>query len=298
MNNFVVSDLDDIFRIDKYLIDKLNISRNKIQELISNNLITVNNEVVKNNYKVKENDIICVLGDLEVKEEILPENIDVDIIYEDDDVMVINKPSGMVVHPATGNISGTLVNALLYLRRPLSNINGELRPGIIHRLDKDTSGLMIIAKNNESHKFLSKEIKERRVKRNYIALVRGVIAHETGTIDAPIGRDPKDRKKMCVIENNSKEAITYFRVIEKYNEATLVECMLETGRTHQIRVHFKYIKHPIINDPVYNKKKNTDFGQMLHSKTLSFIHPTTKKELSFTKEAPEEFYSILELYKK
>ena len=205
----------------------------------------------------------------------------------------------MVVHPAPGNTSGTLVNALMNYSTKLSSVNKEFRPGIVHRIDKDTSGLLLVAKNDKAHLFLEEELKKHNVVRTYVALVHGVIKHDTGDIDAPIGRDKNDRKKMAVTSVNSKEAITHFRVIDRYKDTTLIECKLETGRTHQIRVHMKYIGYPIVNDPTYSRDKNIDnFGQMLHAKSISFIHPTTKEKMSFTREPGEEFNKILNIYKE
>ena len=291
----VDNELSDI-RIDKYLIDILNISRSKIQRLISDNLILVNDKSIKNSYIVRCDDIITVNEDININEEILPEYIPLDIVYEDDYLLVVNKPSGMVVHPALGHYSHTLVNALMY-HTNLSN--NDVRPGIVHRIDAYTSGLLLVAKNDDVHAFLSEELSKRKVNRKYIALVSGVINHETGTIDAPIGRSPFDRKKMAVTDINSKDAITHFKVLERYKDATLIECTLETGRTHQIRVHMAYIGHPVINDPVYGKKKTiNDFGQMLHAKTIGFTHPITHEYLEFSKDAPKEFYEILNKYKE
>ena len=285
-------------RLDKYLIDKLDLSRSKIQEMIKQDLITVNDKKVKNSYQLRCGDVIKVLGKLNYETDIVPEDIKLDIVYEDDDVMVINKPSGMVVHPSFGHYTNTLVNGLLYHTNNLSSENGEERPGIVHRIDKDTSGLIVVAKNNKAHNFLAEQLKDKTLSRKYLALVEGRINHDTGTIDAPIGRDVNDRKKMAVTDVNAKEAITYFKVLERYKNASLIECILNTGRTHQIRVHMNYIKHPIINDPVYGNKKNTtDFGQMLHAKELTFIHPSTKKKMTFTADAPKEFYNLLEKYK-
>ena len=212
--------------------------------------------------------------------------------------MVINKPSGLVVHPAAGHFSGTLVNALLYHSNNLSSTNGKVRPGIVHRIDKDTSGLLVIAKDDKTHEALSMQLKDKTLHRVYVALVKGRINHDTGTIDAPIGRDPLNRKKMCVTDYNGKEAITHFRVLERYKNASLIECKLETGRTHQIRVHMSYINHPIINDPLYQSNKNTnEFGQMLHAKEIGFVHPVTNKYMSFSCDEPEEFKKIVEKYK-
>ena len=294
-----VENLEKSERIDKYLSSKLddNFSRAKIQKLIDDELILVNDKVVKSSYKVSNGDVILIT-DKEDDMSIKPEKMDIDIIYEDDDVMVINKKSGVVVHPAPGNYSGTLVNGLMYLSKDLSYVNGEFRPGIVHRIDKDTSGLLIVAKNDKAHRILAEELKEKKIKRKYIALVSGVINHDVGEIDAPIGRDPSDRKKMCVTSVNSKDAITHFRVLERYKNASLIECELETGRTHQIRVHMKYINHPVINDPVYGKNNHGEFGQLLHAKEITFTHPTTKEVMTFSCEVPEEFNKILEEYKE
>ena len=291
-------DSNESLRLDKYLIDKLNVSRSKLQEMILNNLVLVNGKKQKNSYRLKENDVISVTGYLTYETDIKPEKMDLDIVYEDDYLMVINKPSGLVVHPAAGHYSNTLVNGLLAHTNNLSNNNGTLRPGIVHRIDKDTSGLLIVAKTDKAHEELAKQLKDKTLNRKYLALVSGRINHDTGEIDAPIGRDPLDRKKMCVTDINSKEAITYFKVLERYKNATLIECKLNTGRTHQIRVHMKYINHPIINDPVYGGKKNIDnFGQMLHAKEIGFINPATGRHMTFSCDVPKEFMEILEKYK-
>ncbi len=294
MRIFIVdNELSDV-RIDKYLIDILNISRSKIQKLIENQDILVNNKVIKNSYIVRVDDEIKV-NDIVENTDILPEDINLDIVYEDEYLLVVNKPSGMVVHPALGHYTGTLVNALMY-HTNLSN--HDIRPGIVHRIDKDTSGLLLVAKNDDVHLFLSEELSKRKVNRKYIALVYGVINNDTGTIDAPIGRSIFDRKKMMVTDINSKDAITHFKVLERYKNATLIECTLETGRTHQIRVHMEYIGYPIVNDPVYGKRKLiNDFGQMLHAKTIGFEHPITKKYMEFSVDAPKEFYNILDMFK-
>ena len=263
-------------RIDSYLPQVLDVSRSKVSKMIKNEEILVNGKKTKNSYILKENDLVEV-G--EIKEEVmqaLPEKMDLDIIYEDDDVIVVNKPNGMVVHPAVGNKSKTLVNGLLYHSKNLSTINGEFRPGIVHRIDAYTTGLLMVAKNDKAHKILAKELEEKKTTRKYIALVWGIINTDTGTIDAPIGRDINDRKKMAVTDINSKDAITHFKVIERYSNATLIELKLETGRTHQIRVHMNYIGYPVVNDPVYGRRKLIDnTGQCLQAKTLGFIHPTT-----------------------
>ena len=298
MNVINVIDNDGI-RIDKYLLDKLDISRNKIQKLINDNNILVNGKSVKASYIVRVDDLIECDFEYKEKIDILPEDIPLDIVYEDDDLLVVNKPSGMVVHPAVGNYSHTLVNALLYHCNNLSQVNGVIRPGIVHRIDADTSGLLLVAKNDMAHVDLAKQISEKSVKREYIALVDGVIKEDTATIDAPIGRDVKNRKKMCVTADNSKDAITNIRVIERYKNSTLITCSLLTGRTHQIRVHMNYIGHSVINDPVYGSKKLIDplFGQMLHARKIGFVHPRTHEYMEFSCEPPEKFLDILEMYK-
>ena len=294
----VENDLCDI-RIDKYLIDKLETTRSKIQKLIESGNVLVNDKSIKNSYIVRVDDEIKV-NEVEESCDINPVKMDLDIVYEDDDLLVVNKPSGMVVHPAPGNYHGTLVNALMYHCNHLSHINGEVRPGIVHRIDKDTSGLLVVAKNDFVHDNLAKQISEKSVTREYLALVDGVIMEDTATIDAPIGRDPNNRKKMCVTDVNAKNAVTHIRVMERYQCATLITCKLETGRTHQIRVHLNYIHHPVVNDPIYGKKKLDDvsFGQMLHAKKLGFVHPVTGKYLEFEVDAPAKFYEILEKYKE
>lgn len=291
---------DEKIRIDKYLIQKLEFSRSKIQRLIDSNHILVNNKPTKNNYILHLNDEITVQEDDTEKLDIQPEAIPLDIYYEDDYLLVVNKPSGMVVHPAPGNHEKTLVNALMHhCNNKLSGINGEIRPGIVHRIDKDTSGLLLVAKTDEVHNDLANQISKKTVTRKYLALVEGTIHEDTATIDAPIGRDLNNRKKMAVTNINSKNAITHLKILERYPKATLIECRLETGRTHQIRVHLNYIGHPVVNDPVYGHKKLDDkeFGQMLHAKTLGFIHPVTKKYLEFSADPPAKFQEILEKYK-
>ena len=279
-------------RLDSYLAEQLNLSRSKVQKLIKEDLVTVNGKNVNGSYQVKLNDEIEVNDDLNYDMNVEPENIPVDIVYEDEDLLVINKESGMVVHPAPGHYTGTLVNALLYK----FNLNSgeKTRPGIVHRLDKDTSGLMLVAKNEWTHEKLSDMIANKDVERHYLAIVNGLIKHDTGTIDAPIGRDINNRQQMAVTDVNSKDAITHFKVLKQYKENTLLECILETGRTHQIRVHLAYIGFPVNNDPTYCKKKATEFGQMLHSKSIKFNHPRTGKELYFEVEPPKEFKDKLE----
>lgn len=287
-------------RIDKYLMEELNISRSKIQRMIDSKDIKVNDKEVKSSYNLKETDTIFINEEYNEEIDIVPQNIPLDIVYEDDYLLVVNKPSGMVVHPAAGNYSNTLVNALMYHCNNLSTINGNIRPGIVHRIDADTSGLLLVAKNDKVHNDLAKQISEKTVLRKYIALAQGVITESTATIDAPIGRSTKDRKKMDVTDINSKDAITHIKVLERYKNATLIECNLETGRTHQIRVHLNYINHPIVNDPVYGYKKLDDkeFGQMLHAKTIGFIHPITKEYQEFECNPPKEFTNILNKYKE
>lgn len=278
-------------RIDNYLSDKLDISRSKVQKLIKDGNVLVNGQSVNVSYKVKIGDVIEYSLDLNEDTDITPEDIPIDIVYEDDDLLVINKASGMVVHPAPGHYTGTLVNALLYR----FNLNsGEAnRPGIVHRLDKDTSGLMLVAKNEFIHEKLSEMIGKKDVERKYLAIVDGLIKHDIGTIDAPIGRDTNNRQKMAVTDVNGKDSITHFKVLERFDNNTFIECILETGRTHQIRVHMNYIGYPINNDPLYGRGKATEFGQMLHSYSIKFNHPRTGKELSFRVDPPKEFMDKL-----
>ena len=295
MNFWIKVETENEKRIDSYLAEELNVSRSKIQKLVKQGLILVNEKVVSNNYVVKLGDSIVVNDDLNYDISVEAEDIPIDVVYEDDYLLVINKASGMVVHPAPGHYTGTLVNALLY-RFQLSQ-KDKMRPGIVHRLDKDTSGLMLVAKNDEVHDALSRMIANKEVERHYLAIVDGVIKHDTGTIDAPIGRDANNRQKMAVTDVHGKEAITHFRVLETFSNHSLVECILETGRTHQIRVHMAYIGHPVSNDPMYGYGKSTEFGQMLHSKSIRFIHPVTKEELFFEVEPPKEFLDTLDLLK-
>lgn len=286
--------IKDNVRIDQYLTLELDISRSKIQKLIKQGKIWVNNKKVSNSYLIKTGDLIFVDDELDFTITVKKENIPLDIVYEDDYLLIVNKKSGMVVHPAPGNYHGTLVNALLY-KFSLSN-QDTIRPGIVHRIDKDTSGLLVVAKDDKTHELLSNMIKEKQVERVYYALVDGIIPHETGTIDAPIGRDTENRQKMKVTDINSKGAITHFKVLKRFQKTnqTLIECKLETGRTHQIRVHMAYIGYPIYNDPVYGKRKvTTDFGQFLHSQKISFYHPISKKLLEKEVPLPKEFTKYL-----
>lgn len=294
----IIADVRD--RIDKFLIEKLDFSRSYIQRMIDGGAILVNGSRVKSSYLLHCGDVILVNEDYNEEVKIVAQEIDLDIVYEDDDLLVVNKPSGMVVHPAVGNYEGTLVNALMFhCNDNLSRLNGEIRPGIVHRIDKDTSGLLLVAKNDKVHEALAEQIRKKTVTRKYLALVNGVIFEDTATIDAPIGRDDKDRKKMAVTDVNAKDAVTHLRVLERYKNATLIECQLETGRTHQIRVHLNYIGHSIVNDPVYGLRRmdDPDFGQMLHAKTIGFVHPVTNEYLEFSVEPPARFWEILDKYK-
>ncbi len=285
-------------RIDQFLVEQLQLSRSKIAKMVQNNQVLVNGKKTKNSYLLKMDDMIQTEEYQEEPMNLTPENMNLDIVYEDNDVIVVNKENGIVVHPAVGNPSHTLVNGLLYHSKELSSLNGEFRPGIVHRIDAYTTGLLMVAKNNKAHEILAKQLEEKKTTRKYIALVWGVIKEDTGTIDAPIGRDLKDRKKMAVTDVNAKDAITHFKVLERYQEATLIELQLETGRTHQIRVHMNYIGHPVVNDPVYGKKKLIDeTGQCLHAKELGFIHPTTGEYMEFEAPLPECFINILDQFK-
>lgn len=277
-------------RVDKYLTEVCeDLSRSEIKAYFDDLKVFVNGKNVKPSFKVKNEDIIDVYPREGEENNIVPEDIPLDIVYEDDDVIVVNKPTGMVVHPAPGHFTGTLVNALLYHCQSLSNLGGDVRAGIVHRIDKDTSGLLVVCKNNIAHKNLSEQLKNKTTKREYVAIVTGSINHNLGKITAPIGRDPENRLKMKVIEDG-KYAVTHFKVLERFKENSYVELRLETGRTHQIRVHMSYIGYPVINDPLYGiKKQTTAYGQYLHAKTLGFIHPTTGDYLEFSSEIPEEF---------
>ena len=285
----------DNIRLDIYLSSETDISRSKIQKLIKQGKILVNDKEVSSSYTVKLNDNIVINDELDFDIEVVPENIPINVVYEDEYLLIVNKESGMVVHPAPGNYTGTLVNALLY--RFGKEKTKNLRPGIVHRIDKDTSGVMVVAKDDKTLELLSNMIKEKKVKRTYWAIVDVIIPHSTGTIDAPIGRDINNREKMAVTDVNSKDSITHFKVLKRFNNTnqTLIECNLDTGRTHQIRVHMAYIGYPIYNDPVYGKRKETtSFGQFLHSKKISFNHPITGKLIEIETDLPKEFKDYLE----
>lgn len=281
-------------RIDKYLSQKISLSRSQIQDLIDKGLIKVNEKEVKNSYKVKVGDKIEVIIPPPEETEIKPQDIPIEIVYEDDDIVIINKPKGMVVHPAHGHYNDTLVNALLYRIKDLSGIGGEIRPGIVHRLDKDTTGLLIIAKNDISHQRLSEQLKNRTLKRTYWAICEGEIPWEEKRIEAPLGRHPIDRKRMAIVPYG-KLAITNFKVLERFKGYTLISADLETGRTHQIRVHISNLGFPILGDEVYGRidKRFGVRGQLLHAKKISFIHPTKNVPMEFEIDLPEEFKRVL-----
>ena len=272
-------------RVDKAICQILEYSRKRVKDMLDDGCVFVNGEKVKASYTLQLDDVLSLtipeIEDYEAK----PEKMDLDVVYEDHDIIVINKPKGMVVHPAPGHYSGTLVNGLLYHCKDLSGINGVMRPGIVHRIDKDTSGLLVVCKNDKAHESISKQLQDKTCHRDYLALVHKPFSHIDGTVNAPIGRDEKDRKKMAVTAKNSKEAITHFTVLKNYKDYAYIRCSLETGRTHQIRVHMQYIGHPIVGDPMYGPRKTMDTnGQLLHACQLSFIHPTTGQDMVF--EAP------------
>ena len=289
---------DSLERIDKYLTTKTELSRNRIQELIDSNNILVNDKETKANYKVKINDLISIMIPEEEAYDLEPVNLNLEIVYEDSDVCVVNKPQGLIVHPTLTTKEVTLVNGLMYQIKDLSGINGVNRPGIVHRIDKDTSGLLMVAKNDMAHQSLVTQLMNKTTNRLYIALVYGNIENNLGRMNAPIGRDKLDRKKMAVVEDG-KQAVTNFRVLERFDGYTLVECKLETGRTHQIRVHMKYIGHPLVGDPLYGPKHVIgDSGQFLHAKLIGFNHPRTGEYLEFEVDMPDNFKEILERLRK
>lgn len=273
-------------------------SRSFIQKLIEGGSLTVNGSLCRSKkYKVSENDVVEIVLPEPEKLTIEEENIPLDIVYEDRDLLIVNKPRGMVVHPAVGNYTGTLVNAVMYhCKDRLSSINGVIRPGIVHRIDKDTSGLLMIAKNNRSHESLSRQLAEHSITRKYMALAYNNFSEDEGTVDAPIGRDPRNRLRRAVVSENSRRAVTHWRVMERFGRYTLIEASLETGRTHQIRVHMAYINHPLVGDLLYGPKKQTlfDKGQLLHAGVLGFVHPSTGEYMEFSSPLPEEFEQVLE----
>jgi 23S rRNA pseudouridine1911/1915/1917 synthase len=287
--DLTVSTEDELVRLDKFIANYYEeFSRTTVQKMIDQEYITVNQKKTKANYVVKVGDTLQIAELPIILQDVLAENIPLEIVYEDDDLLVINKPSGMVTHPAPGHYTGTLVNALLFHINQLSNTNGLLRPGIVHRIDKDTSGLLMVAKNDYAHQVLANELKDKTTKRLYLAIVEGVILNQKGTIYAPIGRSAQDRKKMAVV-TQGKDAVTHFEVIERYENATLISCRLETGRTHQIRVHLAYINHPLIGDFVYGHAKENEYGQYLHAKTIGFTHPKTGIWMEFDSPVPLPF---------
>ncbi len=274
-------------RLDSYLAENTPLSRTAIQKLIENGEVLLNGEIPNKKIKTELNDVIEFSYEEKTLTDLKPQDIPLDIVYEDPDVIVINKPKGIVVHPAVGNPDGTIVNALLFHCKELSDVNGFYRPGIVHRIDKDTSGLLVCAKNNEAHNFLSAQLKDKTCFRKYYAIVNGVIENNEGEINAPIGRSEKNRQQMCVTAKNSKEAVTLFRVLERYADSTLLDVELKTGRTHQIRVHMQYINHAVVNDSRYAKKILDESGQYLHAYYLSFIHPRSRERVEFTTAMPD-----------
>lgn len=304
MNNyeFIVEENEAGGRIDKFLSEKMSDqSRSYIQKLLKEQQVTVNDRQIKSNYKVQTNDKInIILPELE-EPDILPENIPLDILYEDDSLMIVNKPKGMVVHPSAGHTSGTLVNAIMYhCKDHLSGINGVMRPGIVHRIDMDTTGALLICKNDVAHRDLAEQLKEHSIKRRYRAIVYGNLKEDEGTIEGPIGRHPVDRKKMAINYKNGKEAITHYKVLERFGNYTYIECRLETGRTHQIRVHMTSIGHPLLGDQVYGSGKNPFHleGQTLHAMVLGFMHPEKNEYMEFLAPLPEYFVNLLEKLRK
>ncbi|SCS97607.1 RluA family pseudouridine synthase [Staphylococcus caeli] len=294
-HEFKIEQQDDVGqRIDKLLPEyQSEWSRTQIQDWIKEGLVKVNDKVIKSNYKTKMNDSIVVTEKEIVDADIQPENLNLDIYYEDDDVAIVYKPKGMVVHPSAGHYTGTLVNGLMYQMKNLSGINGEIRPGIVHRIDKDTSGLLMVAKNDVAHRSLVDQLVNKTVTRKYIALVHGNIPHDYGTVDAPIGRNKNDRQSMDVVDDG-KGAVTHFNVLEHFNKYTLIECQLETGRTHQIRVHMKYIGYPLVGDPKYGPKKTMDIGgQALHAGVIGFEHPVTHEYIEKSTALPDDFEQLL-----
>lgn len=298
---FKITSEDIGIRVDKYLTNMMkNKSRSFIQGLIDSGEVLINNKETKSNYKLRGLDEVTVTMPDPIELSVDAEDIELNVVYEDEYVIVINKPQGMVVHPAPGNYSGTLVNGLLFHCKDLSGINGVIRPGIVHRIDKDTSGILVIAKNDEAHNNLAKQFKEHTIKREYYALVEGKFTKENGVINKPIGRNKKDRLKMAVVDDG-KMAVTHYEVLEQYNNGmSLVRCRLETGRTHQIRVHMSSIGHPLVGDPLYGHKRQKFKlqGQVLHAKSLGFIHPKTNQYMEFNSDLPKYYLELLERISK
>lgn len=299
---YIVNENDIGKRLDNFLVEKLNKTRSYIKTLSNDKKITVNDINTKAGYILKLNDKVYIENIVDKLTLILPNKIDIDIVYEDDDVIVVNKQKGLVVHPGSGNYTNTLVNSLLYTHKDkLSSINGVIRPGIVHRIDKDTTGLLVVAKNDNSHKLLSEQFSVHSIKREYIALVKGIIAEDKIDINKPIGRNTTDRKKMGITDKNGRQAITHITVLERYynDKVTLIKAVLETGRTHQIRVHMSSIGHPLVGDLTYGNKSNIRVnGHLLHAKVLGFIHPTTNKYIEFDSKLPFEFEDIINKLRK
>ncbi|MBR6516857.1 MAG: RluA family pseudouridine synthase [Bacilli bacterium] len=296
----VVEELEEELRVDKYIANNYDeVSRSELKYYFDEEKIFVNNKLAKPSLKVINGDIIDILERDDQIIDLEKEDLNLEVVYEDEHVIVVNKPTGMVVHPAPGHHHGTLVNGLLFHCNTLSNVGGDSRAGIVHRIDKDTSGLLVACKNNKAHRNLAEQFKNKETTtRKYYAIVVGSIGHNLGKINAPIGRDPGNRQKMAVVEGG-KDAVTHFKVIERFKDFTLIECKLETGRTHQIRVHMAFINHPVLNDPLYGvKKQTTEFGQYLHAKTLGFVHPVTNEYMEFDSELPDEFKQMLEELRK
>ena len=298
-NTFLIKQEDCGQRIDKYLTARMtDFSRARIQKLLDEGQVMVNNKIVKANHKLKLDEEVFIEIPDPIEVEIVAENIPLDIVYEDKELLIINKPKGMVVHPALGHYSGTLVNALMYhCQGELSGINGELRPGIVHRIDMNTTGLLLVCKSDHAHNFIANQLRVHSITRKYHAIVHGVLKEDEGTINAPIGRDPKERKRMAVNYENGKDAITHYRVLKRFKNYTYIECQLETGRTHQIRVHMTSIGHPLLGDDVYGPKSCPYrlTGQTLHAKVLGFVHPRSRKYLEFDSELPEYFQKLLNI---
>lgn len=300
--NFNITEENSNIRIDRYLAEQCpDLSRSYIQKLVKDGAVFVNNRQIKANYKVQPQDqVILTIPDMQVPD-ILPENIPLDILYEDQWLLIVNKPKDMVVHPSAGHMEGTLVNAVMaHCGEHLSGINGVLRPGIVHRIDKDTTGALLICKDDTVHRDLAEQLKVHSIKRRYRAIVQGNLKEDQGTVDAPIGRHPTDRKKMAVNYKNGKEAVTHYQVLERFGNATYIECRLETGRTHQIRVHMASLGHPLLGDTIYGSSKNPYHlqGQALHAMILGFVHPITREYLEFQAPLPEYFIKLLDKLRK
>lgn len=300
--DFMVDESGSGTRIDSYLSGKNEgLSRSYLQKLLKEKLVTVNEKEVKPNYKVQTGDQIQVRLPVLAEPDILPENIPLDILYEDEDVLVINKPKGMVVHPSAGHTEGTLVNAVMHhCKGKLSGINGVMRPGIVHRIDKDTTGALLVCKNDAAHRELAQQLKEHSIRRRYRAVVWGTFRDDEGTVEGPVGRHPTDRKKMAVNHKNGKDAVTHYKVLERFRDSTYIECRLETGRTHQIRVHMTSIGHPLLGDEIYGSRKSPHHlqGQTLHAMILGFVHPRTGEYMEFTAPLPDYFVKLLDKLRK